>query len=312
MAPSKNLFSLIIVRYLTARRFQELHNFYSNLFTKKCTSTSEQCFNFLYSIDVPRLSDDHRLNANEPIALKEIQDNLFKMNGGKSPGNYGLSVEFYKYFWDDIKDLLLESFNYSISVGFLSTSQKQAIIKLIEKRDKDKRYIANWRPISLLNVDTKIFSKTIASRFIPILPTIIHADQTAYVKGRFIGESVRQISQILNLCKQENIDGYLLTADLEKAFDSINHTFLICCLEKYGFDNYFISLIKLLLCGSESCVINGGTTTPYFLLQRGARQGDPIAAYLFILVLEIFFIMVRSNNNIGKIKIFNEFYLLTA
>ena len=87
---------------------------------------------------------------------------------------------------------------------------------------------------------------------------------------------------------------------------------LICCLEKYGFDNYFISLIQLLLCGSESCVINGGTTTPYFPLQRGARQGDPIAAYLFILVLEIFFIMVRSSNNIGKIKIFNEFYLLTA
>ena len=144
--------------------------------------------------------------------------------------------------------------------------------------------------------DTKFFSKTIASRFIPIFPTI-----KGTVKGRFIGESVRQI---LNLCKQENIDGYLLTADLEKAFDSINHTFLICCLEKYGFDNYFISLIKLLLCGSESCVINGGTTTPYFLLQRGARQGDPIAAYLFILVLEIFFIMVRSNNSIGKIKTF--------
>ena len=79
------------------------------------------------------------------------------MNGGKSPGNDGLSIEFYKYFWDDIKDLLFESFNYSISVGFLSTSQKQAIIKLIEKRDKDKWYIANWRPISLLNVDTKIF-----------------------------------------------------------------------------------------------------------------------------------------------------------
>ena len=93
----------------------------------------------------------------------------------------------------------------------------------MEKRDKDKRFICNWRPISLLNVDTKIFSKTVAYRFVPILPTIINADQTAYVKGRFIGESIRQISQILDLCKTQNIDALLLTADLEKAFDSITH-----------------------------------------------------------------------------------------
>ena len=66
------------------------------------------------------------------------------MNGGKSPGNDGLTIEFYKHFWDDIKNVLFESFSYSISVGFLSTSQKQAIIKLLEKHDKDKRLINEW------------------------------------------------------------------------------------------------------------------------------------------------------------------------
>ena len=112
------------------------------------------------------------------------------MNGGKSPGNDGLTFEFYKQFWEDIKN---ESIAYSISVGFLSASQKQAIIKLLEKRDKDKHFVGNCRPISLLNVDKKIFSKTVASRFTPILPTIISSDQTPYVKGRFIGESIRLI-----------------------------------------------------------------------------------------------------------------------
>ena len=66
-----------------------------------------------------------------------ISKTLFKMSDGKSAGNYGLTVEFYKLFWEDIKNILLDSLRYSINVGELSTSQRQAIIKLIEKRDKD-------------------------------------------------------------------------------------------------------------------------------------------------------------------------------
>ena len=117
---------------------------------------------------------------------------------------------------------------------------------------------------------------------------------------------------ILDICEKENLEAYLLTADLEKAFDSINHTFLLSCLEQHGFSYYFIALTKLLLEGNENCVINGGTTTKYFPLLRGARQGDPIAAYLFIIVLEIFFIMVRANKNINRLKIFGFSFLFTA
>ena len=69
--------------------------------------------------------------------------------------------------------------------------------------------------------------------------------------------------------------------DIEKAFDSLDHKLLISSLEKYGFGKNFMSLVKILLKNQKSCVLNGGTTTKYFLLGRGACQGDQISAYLF-------------------------------
>ena len=76
-------------------------------------------------------------------------------------------------------------------------SQRQAVIVLIEKKEKDKRLIKNWRPISIINVDSKIASKAFASRMKKVLNNIIKCDQTAYVKGRYIGESIRLITDIL-------------------------------------------------------------------------------------------------------------------
>ena len=153
----------------------------------------------------------------------------------------------------------------------------QAIIKLIEKKDRDKRYIKNWRPISLLNVDIKILSKALAKRLKEVLPYLISAQQTVYVKNRNIGESGRLISDIIEIANTRKMEGFLVTMDVEKAFDSLDHTFLISVLKR------FVSSIEIILKNQESCVINGGTTTKYFKLNRGACQGDPISAYLFIL-----------------------------
>ena len=75
----------------------------------------------------------------------------------------------------------------------------------------------------------------------------------------------------------------------------MNHAFLIAALKKYGFDDSFIDSIKILLNNQGSCVINGGHTTKYFKLERGARQEDPISAHLYILALEIFLIKIKTN-----------------
>ena len=89
--------------------------------------------------------------------------------------------------------------------------------------------------------------------------------------------------------------------DIEKAFDSLDHDFLVNVLNKFGFGSNFISWRKLLLNSQQSRVINGGNTTQYFNLEKGARQGDQVSAYLFILALEILSIFIKSHKNIKSI-----------
>ena len=103
-----------------------------------------------------------------------------------------------------------------------------------------------------------------------------------------------------------------MTLDIEKAFDSVNHLFLITTLEKYGFNKDFIKWIQILIQSQESCVINGETTTNHFKLEGGTRQDDPISAYLFTLVLEIAFLFIIQNESINGLNIFENTFLYTT
>ena len=210
------------------------------------------------------------------------------------------------------KKLFLASIHKAFLNQELSTSQKQAVIKMLEKKDKDKRFIKNWRPISLLNTDMKIISKVLSTRIKGVLPYLISSNQTAYVKNRFISESGRVISDILELTKTLALEGFLVTIDIEKAFDSVNHCFLLQILRKFGFGIDFVGWIKTILKNQEPGIINGGKTTKYFKLERGTRQGDPISAYLFILVIEIFFIFVKNNPKVKSLNFFKHEFLYTV
>ena len=161
-------------------------------------------------------------------------------------------------------------------------------------------------------MDLKILSKALANRIKKYLPFLISSNQTTYVEGRFISEGGRLFSDILQVTDFLNIRGLAVIVDIHKAFDSVNHLFLITALKKFGFGKEFIKWIQILLKNQESCIINGGTTTKYFKLQKGTRQGDPISAYLFILVLEIAFIFIKENKSIKVINIFANIFLYSA
>ena len=198
---------------------------------------------------------------------------------------------------------MADCLNWCYNNKSLTESQSQALITLIQKPGKDTRLFNAWRPISLINVDAKIISKILAKRLENIMPLLISKEQAAFVKGRYIGEPIRLIADMLYETNKKCIPGYLFAADFQAAFDSIDFSILFQVLKKYGFSDAFIQWIRILHCNSKSCVMNGGHSTGYFKLCRGTRQGDPLAPYLFILVIEILVSMVRDNKNIKGIMV---------
>jgi len=281
----------------------EEKHFYEKLYSEqKSTDKNEtEMNNMLSSINIPQISPEEKNVCELQINVSECAKELKLLKNGKTPGIDGLPTEFYKFFWSSIKNLVTDSINYSFQHGEMSYSQRLGVITLIPKKDKDRSFLKNWRPISLLTTDYKLTTKMLASRLSVVLPTIINNDQTAYIKGRYIGENIRTITDIITFCKQKNLTSILLLIDFEKAFDTVKWSFLYKVLKKFNFGTIFQKWIKMLYTNIQSTVINNGYFSPYFNIRRGVRQGCPISAYLFLLIVEILAICIRNNRNIPGI-----------
>ena len=181
------------------------------------------------------LSEEIAKTCKGVMSVHECELVLITMENNKTPGTDGLTPEFYRYFWNLLGSFMVSSLNYAFQNGTLSISQRQGIISLIPKKKKNNEYLKNWRPVSLLNVDHKIATKTIALRLEKILPNLTHPCQSGYVKGRFIGESIRLTADTIHFTKEKNIPVVAVFLDFEKASDSIEWNFIHKYLETFNF-----------------------------------------------------------------------------
>ena len=243
------------------------------------------------------VSNEDKILCEKELTLEELYLTAKSMKTNKAPGPDGLPVEFYLTFWNYIAKPMHDSFAESFIKGELSATQKRAIIRLIYKKD-DKKLLKNWRPISLLNTDYKILTSALAKRLQHILPKIINSDQSAYIKGRFIGQNIRLVNDIIELSQDQNTSGAILFLDFEKAFDSLERNFMFAVLEKFNFGSNFVNMIKCIYRRCFSCVTNKGWNSEYFNISRGIRQGCALSALLFVISVESLACNIRHNKNI--------------
>lgn len=219
------------------------------------------------------------------------------MKRNKAPGLDGLPAEFYLRFWDVVGADLVAVLNDCFSSGSLSLSQRRGVISLSFKKG-DRLDPKNWRPISLLNVDYKLASRTIAGRLLRVIHLVVHRDQTCGVPGRFIGENVTFLRDVVSYAESAGTAVAILSLDQEKAFDRVDWGFLRSTLVTMGFGPQFIAWVDLFYRQVQSAINVNGHLTPFFGLSRGVRQGCPLSPLLYVLVSEVLACSIRSNPRI--------------
>ena len=291
----------------------ELESFYKQLYTSgyKTEEPMPNFDNILSHVEVSSLLEEERNACEGYIGEGELLTALKSTKSNKSPGNDGLPAEFYKVFWKDIKQYLLNALNHSYDNKKLSITQRRGVITLLPKTDRNILELKNWRPITLLNQDYKLATKSIASRICKYLHKLIHPDQTGFIKGRYIGENIFKMLNIIEYLDGEQVDALLINIDFEKAFDNLEWDFIDYCLKRLNFGESLRGWVRTFYTDVECCVLNNGWTTSSFKLSKGARQGCPLSPYLFIICAEFLACMIRQDEEIEGISINGQTYLIS-
>jgi hypothetical protein len=188
-----------------------------------------------------QLSSKEKMFCDKSLTVDELGAALKLLSNGKAPGIDGLPTEFFKMFWDDLKDVFLNVLNESYHKGMLPDSMRMSIIALIYKK-KSRQDIRKYRPISLLCTDYKIVAKALAKRMRQVLPNIIHKDQTGFFKDRYIGENITLFLDIQEYMAKELQLGLCFLADWEKAYDLVDRPILKNCLLQFGIGDSFLGV----------------------------------------------------------------------
>ena len=285
-----------------AEIIDEQKKFYEKMYANKntdCLLADE----VLKSLNIKKLTSEQAELLEGPITYKELCDVVKEMKNNKSPGLDGYTVEFYKFFWSDLGQIILRALNEAYLNGELSVTHRRGVITCIPKPDKDRRFLSNWRPITLLTTIYKMASGCISHRIKKVLGTVISDEQTGFIKGRFLADNLRFLYDILYETKNQNIPGLLIAIDFEKAFDSVSTTFIHKAMACFGFGESIQKWVKIFYKNMSGCIIQNGHLSTSFPLRCGCRQGDPIAPYIFLICIQVLISMIKENKDIKGITI---------
>ena len=260
----------------SSKILEEQRKFYENLYAE------DKYVNFnltnTYNIKVP---EGIREDQDNQITVEELGIALKGMNNNKTPGEDGLSADFYKAFWGLLKQPMIEMLEESFQVQMLHESALKGVLNLIPKPGKDSRFIKNLRPITLLNTDYKIIEKAVANKMMPALKNIINPDQRGFMKDRRISVNIRKMLDIMHQAEQDDLEAVVLSLDFVKCFDKCSFKILHGSLDFFGFGRIVKEWTTILYKGFSVKVQNNGHFSDKIMIEKGVHQGGCCSSIYF-------------------------------
>uniref|UniRef100_A0A3B1IC81 Reverse transcriptase domain-containing protein n=1 Tax=Astyanax mexicanus TaxID=7994 RepID=A0A3B1IC81_ASTMX len=247
------------------------------------------------------------------IQKGEIERAITQLNRGKAPGPDGFPAELYMCFNKELSDLMCAVLNEGIKQNNMHDEFYEGIINLLYKKG-DEYELNNWRQVTLMNIEYKIFAKVLMNRLEKILDKIINEEQTCGIKGRSMWDNLCIIRELITNKHLNESGFYILALDKKKAFDSISREYLWAVLERYNFPDVFIKMIKLLYLKSTVQVKVNGKLTEKIDICRGVKQGCPLSAALYVLAINPLLTSLKKEEKLTGVYVNSELnkYVVSA
>ena len=259
---------------------QVVAEFYKNLYDSKDSTMSQKSEDG--AKDVPH------------ILSSEVDEAIRRMKNGKSPGDDGISIDVLKLGGEELSKVLLKLFNKCLLENNIPDDWNNAIVILIHKKG-DKEDLRNYRPISLLSVLYKIFTKILSNRLEKILDSSQPREQAGFRKGFNTMDHIQVVREVIERCNEYKQPLCIAFIDFEKAFDSVSITSVLDALKNQGIEQSYIELIRNIYAKATS-IIRLHKDSEKINIKKGVRQGDTMSPMLFTAVLEEVFKTLNWEN----------------
>ncbi|KAL0284586.1 UNVERIFIED_CONTAM: hypothetical protein Sradi_7193300 [Sesamum radiatum] len=232
-------------------------------------------------------------NAAGDVLTEADQEAFFDISDDSAPGPDGYTSAFFKAAWTEIGEEVCAAVKEFFVSGRLLKQINATVLVLIPKLQMPTR-VSEFRPIACCNVLYKAISKILVKRMQKVLNSLIDYSQTAFVPGRSITDNI--------MLAQELLSGYniarspkrcTIKIDIQKAYDSVQWDFLLETLKIFKFPHRFVTWMEQCVTTAAFSIALNGQLHGFFKGSKGIRQGDPSSPYLFVLVMELFHVLLQ-------------------
>jgi hypothetical protein len=242
-----------------------------------------------------KIDDREKLSLESELSIEELDSALDGANKNSAAGMDGLSTRFISRFWSHFRIPLHKYAGAVFQNGVLTNSFRCSIIKLIPKKGNASD-IKKWRPISLLGCLYKVISRAVNNRLKSVINRFTSRAQKGFTNHRYIQEVLINVAEKITYCKQNNIEGVLLSIDQSRAFDTISHKYMTEVFRFYGFGENFIKILNTI--GTNR---SAGTISKNFNLETGRTQGDGPSPLLYNMGEQILLLKIELDPRIASV-----------